>query len=169
MRDRIVLAAILTLASCAKTEGANESLAANAVNVPSQAAARGAAPASEAGAANPSDSAAEHVSPCMLQDGTEVDAISVKGLGTEPFWAVRTKGRCVTYSTPEDQAGTRVWAKVESRAQDTVWTGALRGKPFRLAVKQKPGCSDGMSDNVYPMEAALNVDGEVRTGCAEPL
>ena len=108
--------------------------------------------------------------PCRVQDGEAVTH-GLKALGTEPFWAAEADGRCVTYKTPEDQAGTRVWAHVDTGPQGPVWNGALRGKPFQLIVKPAapPGCSDGMSDKVYAMDATLRVDGETRTGCAEEL
>ena len=50
-----------------------------------------------------------------------------------------------------------------------MWNGALRGKRFQLYIQPFPGCSDGMSDQRYPMKARLLVDGEERTGCALPL
>jgi uncharacterized membrane protein len=104
-----------------------------------------------------------------MQDGATLKLAKLRVVGTEPFWGARTEGRCVLYSTPEDQAGTRVWAKAETGVKSTVWTGALRGKPFVLTAKPESGCSDGMSDKSYPMSATLIVDGETRTGCAEPL
>ncbi len=108
-------------------------------------------------------------SPCLIQDGKQLDVQPIRGVGTEPFWGARTQGRCVTYSTAEDQAGTRVWATVESGPNGSVWKGALRGKRFQLSVRPTPGCSDGMSDTRYPLEVKLLVDGEERRGCAEPL
>ena len=95
----------------------------------------------------------------------------LKALGTEPFWAAEIEGRCVTYKTPEDQQGTRVWTHVDTGPQGPVWNGALRGRQFQLYVKPAApaGCSDGMSDKSYPMDAVLRVDGETRNGCAEPL
>ncbi len=108
--------------------------------------------------------------PCRVQDGEAVTH-KLKALGTEPFWAAEVDGRCVTYKTPEDQAGTRVWAHVDTGPQGPVWNGALRGKPFQLIVKPAapPGCSDGMSDRTYAMDATLRVDRETRNGCAEML
>ena len=104
-----------------------------------------------------------------MQDGEELRVAAVKAVGTEPFWGARTEGRCVTYSTPEDQDGTRIWTRVDSGPQGPVWNGALRGKQFQLSVKPSTGCSDGMSDRTYPLEAMLRVDGETRRGCAETL
>lgn len=114
----------------------------------------------------PSDQKPVQANPCRLQDGKTV-AYRLKALGTEPFWAAEVDGRCVTYKTPEDQQGTRVWARVS--ADGSVWEGALDDRQFQLTVRPAPGCSDGMSDRTYPQEAVLRVKGETRRGCAEPL
>ena len=106
--------------------------------------------------------------PCLDRGGEAVTHI-IKALGTEPFWAVEVEGRCVTYKTPEDQQGTRIWTEVTRRAPETVWDGALRGRQFLLTIRPKADCSDGMSDKSYPLEAVLRVDGETRHGCAERL
>lgn len=93
----------------------------------------------------------------------------LRALGTEPFWAARIQGRCVTYSHPEDQGGTRVWTKFLGNALSGTWSGSLDGKPFILRTRTDRACSDGMSDRVYPIAVALTVSGEERSGCAEPL
>lgn len=107
--------------------------------------------------------------PCHTQ-GTERLAIQpLRVFGTEPFWAARTEGRCVTYSHPEDQNGTRVWTRYTPGAGGGgTWAGALGGKPFELRIRPQPGCSDGMSDRRYPLAAELLVGGERRQGCAAP-
>ena len=106
--------------------------------------------------------------PCMTQDGKPVTQ-KLKALGTEPFWAAEVDGRCVTYKTPEDQRGTRVWTHIEEKPHGTDWIGALNGRQFQLSVKPGAGCSDGMSDRTYPMDVVLRVLGETRRGCAAPL
>jgi len=106
-------------------------------------------------------------SPCLVQDGRLLDAAPVKAVGTEPFWAARIEGRCVTYSTPENQAGTRIWTKINSGPMGAIWAGAYQGKPFVLRMRPAAGCSDGMSDKVYALEVTLSVEGEERRGCAE--
>jgi uncharacterized membrane protein len=109
------------------------------------------------------------VSACRLQEGTRLDNPPLRAIGTEPFWNARTEGRCVTYSHPEDQSGTRVWTTYRAGAGGGgTWSGALDGRLFELTVRPRPGCSDGMSDRRYPFEAELKVWGEVRRGCAEP-
>jgi uncharacterized membrane protein len=108
------------------------------------------------------------VHPCMIQDGKAV-AFKLKALGTEPFWAAEVEGRCVTYRTPEDQHGTRVWTQIAHEPGATVWNGALDDREFQLTVKEGAGCSDGMSDLTYPMDVVLRVRGQTRSGCAAPV
>ena len=112
--------------------------------------------------------ASGNVSACLIQDGKRLPAMRLRGIGTEPFWAAQIEGRCVTYSHPEDQSGTRVWTNFSGSAERGTWAGALNGQPFTLKTRPQPGCSDGMSDNRYPIAVALTVNGEQRQGCAEP-
>jgi uncharacterized membrane protein len=109
------------------------------------------------------------VSPCFVQDGEQLAAQTLRAVGTEPFWAAEIEGRCVTYSHPEDQQGTRVWTRFSPTTQGGVWAGALGGRRFELRTNAASGCSDGMSDNSYPLEVELLVHGEERKGCAEPM
>ena len=109
------------------------------------------------------------VSPCLVQDGRELSGQPLRAIGTEPFWAARIEGRCVTYSHPEDQKGTRVWTRFTPTTEGGVWTGALDGRQFELRTRAAPGCSDGMSDKSYPVAVELLVHGELRKGCAEPM
>jgi uncharacterized membrane protein len=108
-------------------------------------------------------------SACLTQDGKPVPANRLRAVGTEPFWGARIEGRCVTYSHPEDQKGTRVWTRFSGTSENGTWTGALGGKPFMLRTTPEAGCSDGMSDNRYPIAVNLTVGGEQRSGCAAPL
>lgn len=108
-------------------------------------------------------------SACRVQDGRPIDVPPIRALGTEPFWNAEIDGRCVTYKTPENLGGTRVWTRWSgSSGGGHSFVGSLGGRPFRLTVRSAPGCSDGMSDNRYPMAASLEVGGERRGGCAEP-
>ena len=108
-------------------------------------------------------------SPCLTQDGKTIPANRLKAVGTEPFWGARIEGRCVTYSTPENQAGMRVWTRFSGSRDSGTWVGSLGGKRFELRTTPSPACSDGMSDRQYPVAVSLAVDGERRNGCAEPL
>lgn len=125
--------------------------------------------ACSAASASPAPARPAPAAACLTQDGRPIAANQLRAIGTEPFWGARIEGRCVTYSHPEDQAGTRVWTRFEGSATDGSWSGALGGSPFVLRTRAAPGCSDGMSDNLYPIAVTLAVGGEQRTGCAEPL
>jgi len=125
------------------------------------------APSADGNAGDPDLPAA--AGPCFVQDGKMLDNQPLRAVGTEPFWAARIEGRCITYSHPDDQQGTRVWTRFDGSARQGIWAGALAGKPFRLATRPQPGCSDGMSDNRYPIAVSLSVAGEQRSGCAHPL
>ena len=129
------------------------------------AACRGAASVGTPRAALP----ARSVSPCLMQDGQQISVQPLRAIGTEPFWAARVEGRCVTYSHPEDQQGTRVWTRFTPTPNGGEWTGALDGRQFELRTRAAPGCSDGMSDRSYPVSVDLLVNGEQRKGCAEPM
>lgn len=110
------------------------------------------------------------VSPCLVQGAERLQVAPIRAVGTEPFWGARVEGRCVTYSTPENQQGVRVWARyTEAAAGRATWAGQLDGKPFEMRVSPEPGCSDGMSDERYPLAVELTVHGEQRRGCAEPI
>jgi len=126
-------------------------------------------PAAEANAPVAQPTADDKVSPCLIQDGKPIPANRLKAIGTEPFWGARIEGRCVTYSTPEDQDGTRVWTQFTGTTEGGTWTGFLGDQRFVLRTRPEQGCSDGMSDNRYPIAVSLTVCGEERTGCAEPL
>ena len=106
--------------------------------------------------------------PCMMQGDKALAVAPKRAIGTEPFWGAKIEGRCVTYSHPEDQAGTRVWTRYAKAGQVESWTGTLGGKPFVLRIRPEKTCSDGMSDRVYPLAADLVVNGETRKGCAFP-
>lgn len=94
-----------------------------------------------------------------------------RALGNEPFWSVAVAGRKLTYSTPENIAGTTIEAtSMSSEGPESlaVWTGNLQRRALRLEIE--PGtCSDGMSDEVYSYHARLTLDGHTERGCARKL
>lgn len=114
------------------------------------------------------DPPAERASACLIQGGERLRNPLLRAVGTEPFWGARIEGRCVTYSHPEDQDGTRVWTRYTPGPNGGgSWSGSLGGRRFELTIHPESGCSDGMSDKRYPYAAALVVNGETRRGCAE--
>lgn len=137
---------------------------------PESAASESAAPEPAASAeSRDSASPAPQAGACRIQDGEQIAANRIRAIGTEPFWGARVEGRCVTYSTPEDIDGTRVWTRFTGTAENGTWSGHLDNQPFVMRTRPQPGCSDGMSDNRYPIAVSLTVRGEERSGCAEPL
>ena len=108
-------------------------------------------------------------SACLMQGSERLNGPRLRAFGTEPFWGARIEGRCITYSHPDDQDGTRVWTRYSGSGGGSSWSGALDGRPFILRVRAQPKCSDGMSDRRYPYAVDLTVGGEKRTGCAEIL
>lgn len=124
------------------------------------------APPPAAKAPAPGPAAPAH--PCLVDDGKPVTA-RLKALGTEPFWAAEVEGRCIVYRTPDDQAGTRIWARFSGTGDSGQWSGFLGERRFVLVTRAEPGCSDGMSDKRYPLAAAVTIGDEELRGCAEPL
>ena len=166
MRLMVVALCGALLAGCADTSANDASEAETPVTeraVAEKPQAGMASPGAEAEAAAPAN-----VSACLIQDGEELRNTPIRAIGTEPFWGARVEGRCVTYSTSEDQDGTRIWTRFNPGPDGGVWVGSLDGKPFKLVSRLRQGCSDGMSDRSYPLDAMLTVRGEERSGCAAP-
>ncbi len=161
--------AVLLLASCGQTESpvapeASDPLAAEPAQRDVQSSGEGAALV----VAESPPPILTAVSPCLTQDGHAIPANNLRAVGTEPFWGAQVEGRCVTYSHPQDQAGTRVWTTFSGSAANGTWSGSLNGQPFVMRTRSQAGCSDGMSDNRYPIAVSLTAGGEQRSGCAEP-
>lgn len=110
----------------------------------------------------------QDVGACRTQGGKPVPANRLKALGTEPFWSATIDGRCVTYSTPEDQEGTRIWTAFTGSRETGQWRGFLGKDRFVLETRPDPDCSDGMSDRTYPIAVTLTIGTEERRGCAAP-
>ena len=139
-----ILAALL-LTACRAEPAANNSMA-NAENT-----------------ASPEDVAAPVAAPPAAQSTARY-----RFTGTEPFWGGTIDGTAILYQTPDDQAGKTINATIAKAGMATLYSGMLDGQPFVLTLT--PGtCSDGMSDTVYPISAALTVHGEQRQGCANPI
>ena len=165
---RMALLPLLLLSACTAPEEAPQANgdAAQQAEAPQQQA--GQQPSAQPVEPAATKPVAQAASPCLVQDGSPVPANSIRAIGTEPFWGASVEGRCVTYSHPDDQAGTRVWTKFSGTAENGTWTGALGGQPFVMKTTPQPGCSDGMSDRRYPIAVSLTVGGEQRSGCAAP-
>jgi uncharacterized membrane protein len=136
----------------------------------SPAAATPESPSGAVGASSPVSPASSKPAPhpCRIQGALPLDLPAVQALGTEPFWSAAVDGRCVTWSTPEDPAGTRLWTTYEQTGGADRWIGALKGVRFELSIRKGQPCSDGMSDTVYSLVAQVRLGQEVLQGCARP-
>lgn len=159
---RIILPIILSLAGCARET------AERPADEPSReptAQSEGTPAASSVPPAAPQP-AREDVGACRKQGDAELPPNALRAVGTEPFWGARIEGRCVTYSTPDDIDGTRIWTRFVGSRDSGVWTGQWNGEDFVLRTRRAT-CSDGMSDRAYPVAVSLTIGGEERTGCAD--
>lgn len=94
--------------------------------------------------------------------------VSLRALGTEPFWSVEVRGTLLTYSTPEAEDRPVSAVTRSDTGRETVFEGQLEGAPFSLTITRGP-CSDGMSDRRYDYIARLQAIGRAMQGCALPL
>lgn len=90
----------------------------------------------------------------------------LRAIGTEPFWSATIDGTTLIYKTPEFPAGSHITVTRRDGAGAAIFTGALDGKPLALTVEQGP-CSDGMSDEIYPMTAKREIGPDTERGCAK--
>lgn len=89
----------------------------------------------------------------------------VNVVGTEPFWNARVDRDTLTYTTPDDPAGTPITVQRFAGNSGLAFHGKLAEQPLDLLVT-KGGCSDGMSDRRYPFTATLKIGADQRSGCA---
>ena len=168
MRSTILAMGGALLAGCADRAPTNATEPINAEKASVNEQAQAEAPAGDQAASTANVASSADVSACLIQEGEELRITPVRAIGTEPFWSAQVDGRCVTYSTPEDQMGKRIWTRFNPGPDGGVWVGSFQGKPFKLVTRLRQGCSDGMSDRSYPLDAMLTVGGEERRGCAAP-
>lgn len=116
----------------------------------------------------PTPGTSSGASACQTQDGHAIAANRLKAVGTEPFWGATVDGRCVTYSHPDNPSGTRVWTRFSGSAANGTWSGALNGEAFVMRTQSSSNCSDGMSDETYPIAVELSVGATRLSGCAKP-
>ncbi len=90
-----------------------------------------------------------------------------RAIGTEPFWRLEIDTTGLRFTTPDDTMGIR-WPPLTPLARgDTLrWFGETERAAVEVGIW--PGrCSDGMSDRVWPYQAAVRVDSTNHRGCAE--
>ncbi|MDE1467690.1 COG3650 family protein [Aurantiacibacter sp. D1-12] len=86
-------------------------------------------------------------------------------IGTEPFWGADIADGTMTYSTPENIDGTSFPVTRFAGRGGLSFSGEMEG--VQIDVLVTPGdCSDGMSDQVFPFNATIEIGDEQRSGCA---
>lgn len=88
-------------------------------------------------------------------------------MGTEPFWGVQIRETQISFTTPDQQApltAANTGGKAVSGA--VVWESVAGDKPLKITLREQPGCSDGMSDLVFPLAAEVVLGGVTYKGCA---
>lgn len=137
MRAAVVTLAALTLAACER-------------------------PAAPEPAAPPAPAAPAVAPPPALPAQVQGD---IEGRGTEPFWAVKVSAGQITLERPDHAPLTVGAAPVRAEGEAAAWEAATANPSLRVTVRAQPGCSDGMSDLVYPLAVEVTVGGETLKGC----
>lgn len=90
-------------------------------------------------------------------------------VGTDPPWGGTLVGTRLRYMTPERQFGDVVETRVryDPATRSETYEGRFRGAPLVLRIVSTP-CSDGVSQQTYAFHVTLLVQGEMRSGCADP-
>lgn len=85
-----------------------------------------------------------------------------RAVGTEPFWSLELTGREMIFG----EANTGLPVIEPQRAPIHGFAGDIyQGKRINLNIVRGTGCSDGMSDRVYPDKVQLRVDNRSFEGC----
>ena len=104
---------------------------------------------------------------------TLVSAMDVPQLqcsGTEPFWGIKTDAK--GFLSMSDPMAKKFYSKTVAKNA----LGMTEGFAFQIEAQDmnknvlklnvvKSECSDGMSDEVYPYTALVDVDGKILFGC----
>lgn len=94
---------------------------------------------------------------------------SFRALGTEPFWNLEIRSEGLRFITPDDTVGMRFPPMTPTVVGDTTrWIGETGPAPIDVRIWPAQ-CSDGMSDRVWTLAAAVTINQTAYRGCAERL
>lgn len=100
--------------------------------------------------------------------GLELEQVSIRASGTEPFWLIEIDAGTINFSAPDH--GTLTFPSTEpARAgTQTTYSATLPGnEPHTLTLTLSRGaCRDSMSGAWNRWTAAADLDGTAYTGCA---
>ena len=84
-----------------------------------------------------------------------------RALGTEPFWNLLIDEHHLTFT----QMDGPMIQQPTPRPINGVAGEIYQTPRINVNIVHSPGCSDGMSDRVYPDRVQITVDGRQFTGC----
>ncbi len=114
----------------------------------------------------PADAPAAAISPTPTAGTTTDFSGDIDARGTEPFWGLKLRGTQFTLSQlgQPDVVATAPGATI--RPGQGAWTATTAdGRTLQVTLFLSP-CSDGMSDNAYPMTAEVRLGDVSLNGCA---
>ena len=88
-------------------------------------------------------------------------AAPYRAVGTEPFWNLLIDEHDITFIQPDAQPIRQPTPKVIVGIAGEIYQTPRIG----VNIVHSPGCSDGMSDRVYPDKVQVTVDGRQFSGC----
>ncbi|WP_296600815.1 hypothetical protein [Phenylobacterium sp.] len=90
----------------------------------------------------------------------------IRAVGTEPFWSLAIDGTTLTLTRPEGPPLVAAAPGAALQPGQAVWVAkAADGRQMTVTLRDG-GCSDGMSDLKYPMNAEIVLLNESLHGCA---
>ena len=117
----------------------------------------------------PAKSSEEALSPPV--DPVAASSISdfsqdMTALGTEPFWNLTIKGTAFKLTRPDQPAVSGVAPGAVIVPGQAVWSVPVTSATGMKVTLSMSECSDGMSDNRYPMTAEVVLGELTLVGCA---
>lgn len=98
-----------------------------------------------------------------------LQGITLRALGTEPFWAVTVTTNEIRFEAPDDP-GRVVFPAVQAEdlgERRGYRTRNDRGDRLVITVRER-ACSDGMSDSYYALTVKVEINARAFSGCGRP-
>ena len=143
-----ILALVLTLAACGRSQDSTPSAP---------------TPPADAPASAPPANAVAPTAPAP----TRIDAARpLNALGAEPFWALQIRPKTLNFSTQESPMRRAANTGPKLDGARASWTAALAGGgALKVTLEIKP-CANGVGAGGYPFTAAVETGGKTLKGCA---
>jgi uncharacterized membrane protein len=89
----------------------------------------------------------------------------IQGIGTEPFWGFQFSGTDLIWSEPgETEVTQTTYHEFNQTLSGDVILYTSESEEIAITASFL-SCSDGMSDNTYPLTIAVQKDGQTFSGC----